>query len=125
MNEHPIGSYEDLRVWQFGLDLADKVFQLTRPFPPDGWGLAAQMRKAAVSVPSNIAEGWGRNSRREFLRFLTIARGSLFEVRTQVEIAKRAGFVSADRARRLTDDIDALSRMLLTYIRAIRARQSE
>src|SRR5688500_17236949 len=63
-----IRSYEDLRVWQCGVNLADSVFRLTRALPRDGWGLAAQMRRAAVSVPSNIAEGWGRGSRRDFLR---------------------------------------------------------
>jgi four helix bundle protein len=104
------------------VNLADSVFRLTRPFPRDGWGLAGQMRKAGVSVPSNIAEGWGRGSQRDFLRFLSIARGSLCELRTQVEIARRAGFVSSETAGTLVADIYILSRMLLRYSRALRAR---
>jgi four helix bundle protein len=121
-DERQIRSYADLRVWERGVALAESIFVTTRTFPRDGWGMAAQMRGAAVSVPSNIAEGWGRGSRREFLRYLSIARGSLCELRTQVEIARRVGFGSNDRLRQMAGEIDVLSRMLLRLSRVLRAR---
>jgi four helix bundle protein len=119
---NPIRSYEDLRVWQRGISLADATFRSCRHFPIEGRSLAEQMRRAAVSVPSNLAEGWGRGSKREFLRYLSIARGSLLELRTQVEIARRAGFLSNEDASRAAGEVDEISRMLLAYRRSLRSR---
>lgn len=83
-------SYRGLLVWQKAMDLATMVYHLTEPFPKrEVYGLAAQLRRAGVSVPSNIAEGYGRGSRREYLQFLTIAQGSLKELETQVLLAER------------------------------------
>lgn len=95
--EPGIRSYEDLRVWQEGIVLCESVHTLTRRFPDDErFGLTSQLRRAAVSVPSNIAEGWGRGSRAEYARFLRVARGSLYGVRTQLVIAERVGHCAAD-----------------------------
>jgi four helix bundle protein len=84
-------------VWQEALALARLVYAATATFPPsENYGLIAQMRRAAVSVPSNIAEGAGRNSRREFFQFLGIASGSLAELETQIEIAIQSGYLESD-----------------------------
>lgn len=96
VTEPGVRSYEDLRVWQEGISLCEHVYALTRAFPSsEQFGLTSQLRRAAVSVPSNIAEGWGRGSRQDYLRFLRIARGSLFEIRTQLVISERIGLLDA------------------------------
>lgn len=83
-------NYRDLLIWQKGMDLVKAVYQLTSSFPKEEiYGLTSQLRRAAVSVPSNIAEGHSRNSDKEFNRFLNISLGSLAEVDTQLEIAKQ------------------------------------
>ncbi len=88
-----IKSYRDLLAWQKGMDLVVQCYRESSRLPTEErYGLRAQMRRSAVSIPSNIAEGWGRRSRREYLRFLRIAQGSIFELLTQVEIAQRLGF---------------------------------
>ena len=98
----PVRSFRDLDVWQDGVALAELIYHLTNDFPHDEtFGLVSQLRRASVSVPSNIAEGWGRNSRKDYLRFVYIARGSLFEIATQVEIARRVGLLDPDCAERI------------------------
>ncbi len=82
-----IRSFRDLRVWQVAMDLVEQVYLLTRRFPKhELYGLASQMQRAAVSIPSNIAEGYERDSDAEIARFLTIAKGSAGELRTQILI---------------------------------------
>jgi len=88
-------SYRDLVAWQKGMDLVVSVYQTTRCFPrEETYGLTSQVRRAAVSIPSNIAEGQGRGSPKEFARFLRITQGSLQEMETQLLIAERLCFVS-------------------------------
>jgi four helix bundle protein len=83
------GTYHDLRVWQEAMELTLKIYRMTRKFPAqEMYGLSAQLRRAAVSIASNIAEGKGRSSDKELLQFLSHARGSLYEVQTQLQIAK-------------------------------------
>ncbi|UYG06070.1 four helix bundle protein [Halomonas sp. M4R1S46] len=85
-------SYHGLHAWQQGMQLVEEVYRLTARFPSsEQFGLTSQMRRAAVSIPSNIAEGAGRGSPAEFLRFLVIARGSLNELETQCQLAQRLG----------------------------------
>ena len=92
-----VRSFRDLEVWQLGLDLVQSVYQCTAAFPKsETFGLAAQMRGAAVSIPSNIAEGQARNSTKEFLRFLSYALGSLAELETQLELATRLEYGSGE-----------------------------
>jgi len=82
-------SYKELLVWQKSMVLVKEIYQLTASFPDvEKFGLTSQMRNAAISIPSNIAEGWGRQSRKSYIQFLRISRGSLFELETQVIIAK-------------------------------------
>ncbi len=89
-------SHENLQVWQEGMALAKDVYSATASFPKEEiYGITSQMRRAAVSVPSNIAEGAARGSKREFLQFLNIARGSLMELETQIRLSKDLGFLKA------------------------------
>ncbi|MGD0515985.1 MAG: four helix bundle protein [Thermoguttaceae bacterium] len=91
----PIRDYRDLIVWQKAIDLVEAVYQATTAFPREEvYGLTFQVRRAAVSVPSNIAEGHGRTSTRDFLNFLSIAHGSLKEVETQLVIAERLKYMN-------------------------------
>ena len=86
-------SYRFLEVWQRGIDLVELIYKLSAAFPSDErFGLTSQVRRAAVSIPSNIAEGYGRSHRGDYLRFLSIARGSLSEVETQLIVAGRLKF---------------------------------
>lgn len=94
-NGSNIESYRDLRVWRKGMNLTERVYELTREFPShEKFGLVSQLRRASVSVPSNIAEGWGRDATGAFVRFLRIAHGSLTEIETQAAIAHRLGYIS-------------------------------
>lgn len=88
--------HKDLRVWQFAMDLVVFIYELTRNFPKDEvYGLVSQIRRAAVSIPSNIAEGYGRRSAKELHRFINNALGSLLELETQIELAARLGYISS------------------------------
>lgn len=120
--EQGVRSYEDLRVWQEGITLCALVYDLTSRFP-DGerFGLISQLRRSAVSIPSNIAEGWGRGSRPDYVRFLRLARGSLFEARTQVIVAERVGLCSSQSAAPVVRQIDDVRRMLHGLIRSLDA----
>ena len=90
-------TYRELVAWQRAMALAKGVYAFVRTMPAnEQFGLASQMRRSAVSVPSNIAEGYGRENRPDFLRFLRTARGSLFELRTQLELAESAGVATPD-----------------------------
>ena len=92
-------AHHKLRAWQEAMDLVDDVYRLAALFPAsERFGLAAQMRRSAVSVPSNIAEGAARSGRKEFKNFLMIARGSLSELDTQLRIAQRLGFARTDES---------------------------
>jgi len=94
-------SYRDLKVWQKAMDLVVRIYELTRSFPQNEvYGLTSQLRRAAVSVPSNIAEGKGRSDK-DFSRFLLQARGSVWELETQVEIANRLRYLQAADAQEL------------------------
>jgi four helix bundle protein len=99
-----INSFRDLRVWRLGMDLVTHIYRFTQFFPrEEQYGLTSQMRRAAVSVPSNIAEGHARESSKEYLNHLSIVQGSLAELQTQIEIAMRLDFVKGETARELLD----------------------
>jgi four helix bundle protein len=109
-----LSSYRDLRVRRAAIDLARDVYRLTECLPRhEAFGLTAQTRRAAVSVASNIAEGHARSGPREFMRFVWIARGSLAEVDTQLEIMGALGYVGSAEVAGLLAQIDAVSRMLM------------
>ncbi len=90
-----IKSHKDLKVWQESMELVIQIYKISEGFPDhEIYGLSSQIRRAAVSIPSNIAEGAGRKSNKEFMRFLYISLGSLSEVETQLEISQRLGYIN-------------------------------
>lgn len=108
-----VRDFTDLRVWRSAMDLAEEVYRLTWTFPrQEHYGLANQLQRAAVSVPSNIAEGHGRSQSGEYMRFLSIARGSLAEMKTQLMLATRLGYVQEDNCSVLIVRIDDLRRQI-------------
>jgi four helix bundle protein len=121
-----INSFRDLRVWQSGMDLVTQVYRLTQSFPrEEQYGLTSQLRRAAVSIPSNIAEGHARESSKEYLNHLSIAQGSLAELQTQVEIAVRLDFIAAETARQTLDVSASLSRQVFALRNAIMRKIEE
>lgn len=117
-----IKSYRDLQVWQKGMQLASLVYQTSRVLPKEEqFGLISQMRRAAVSVPSNIAEGYGRRSRADYVRFLNMAMGSLYELQTQAELASNLGFIEDADSLPLVADAREVERMLSALIRKLAA----
>jgi four helix bundle protein len=106
-------NYRDLIAWQKAKGLALDVYRCTRQFPKDEiYGLSSQMRRAAVSIPSNIAEGKGRHSQKEYLHFLYLARGSLLELQTQISIARDLDYIDLTAFDRLESETDELGRIL-------------
>ena len=90
----PLQHYRELIVWQKAMDLVEAVYRATNDFPKtEIYGLTSQIRRATISVPSNIAEGQGRKTTRDFLHFLSVARGLLMEVETQLTVAERLGYI--------------------------------
>ncbi len=117
--------FRDLSAWQKAMELVTEVYRVTRSFPKDEmYGLTSQVRRASVSVPSNIAEGYGRNSRNELHHFLGQAQGSLAEVETQIEIAKNLGYVVPECASELQSKVAELARMV-TGLRSWSAKPSK
>ncbi len=116
-------SYRDLRVWQHSMDLVVAIYSVTNAFPrQELYGLVSQMRRCAVSVPSNIAEGKGRLTDRDRAHFFSQARGSLLELETQVLIAERLHYVSHSEAERLLGIANPVGRMLSSLVESIRPK---
>ena len=116
-----VRTYRDLVAWQLGMDLALCVYRITADFPDaERFGLIAQLRRSATSVPANIAEGYGRGGKVEFRRFLGIAKGSLFEAQTHAELARRLGWISGQPLKELRDLAQRLDAVLSGLISSIR-----
>ena len=115
-----VKSYEDLKVWQKAMELAREVYRCAKLMPKDErFGLTNQMCRAAVSVPSNVAEGFGRESTKDFLHFLMMARGSLHELRTQLTLSVQLEFLpNADDAFSLIADVSRLLNALITKLKS-------
>ena len=106
-------NYKELKVWQKAMDLTVEVYKLVKLLPKEEtYALSDQMRRAVVSIPSNIAEGQGRNSDKEFIQFLSIARGSLWELETQIEICLRIGYIDQNLTTTIYNLIAEISKML-------------
>ena len=106
-------NHSDLLVWQRAMDLVTDIYKITATFPiEERFGLASQARRAAVSIPSNIAEGHGRKSTAAYLNHLSIAYGSLMELETQIQIARRLDFISADETSTLAEQMNEIGKML-------------
>jgi four helix bundle protein len=110
-----IRSYKDLDVWKLSVAFVTKIYACTKEFPREElYGITSQIRRAAVSIPSNIAEGNAKRSTRDYIRFLNIVRGSLAELDTQLIIAHNLGYLSDAKAKQLAEDIDHISRKVFT-----------
>jgi four helix bundle protein len=113
MTDQALHSYRELIVWQKAVDLVTDVYTITKAFPRDEiYGLTSQLRRSAVSIPNNIAEGQGRATKGEFVQFLCHARGSIFELETQIIIAVSLDYVEAESAQRLITRITEVARIL-------------
>jgi four helix bundle protein len=112
--------YQELFVWQRAMDLVVRVYEVTESFPhKEQFGLTNQLRRAAVSIPSNIAEGQGRQTTRDFLRYLSIARGSLQEVETQILIATRLDYIAESEKVEMLERTAETSRLLTGLSRSL------
>ena len=115
-----VKSYRDLLVWQKGMDLAEEVYRVTRSWPKEEmYGLTSQARRAAASVPANIAEGYGRQSAASYGQFLKVARGSLKELETHILLAERGGAATQRSCADALARADELGRMLGGLIKAV------
>jgi len=118
-----VAGFEDLQVWRRGIALVREIYRISSTFPTDErFGLTSQIRRAAVSVPSNIAEGHARHSTREYLRFVSNAQGSLAEVLTQLHIAVELNYCARRDLAPLFTEVDELSRMLTSLRRSLHVR---
>jgi four helix bundle protein len=117
-----VKSHKDLDVWRLAIDLAQDVYEVSKVFPRDEqFGMTSQMRRAAVSIAGNIAEGAARNGQREFTQFLYIALGSASEMETQSEIARRVGLVAEGDFARLDALLARVAQMLRGLIRSVKS----
>jgi four helix bundle protein len=112
-----ISQFRELRAWQLGMDLTERVYLLTKSFPQSEiYGLTSQIRRSAVSIPSNLAEGHGRTSTKEFLQFIAISCGSICELETQILLSHRLKYLE-------TEDFDKISLLLIETSKTIRGLQ--
>jgi four helix bundle protein len=110
-------SYRDLVVWQKSMDLVEEIYRLTKLLPKEEiFGIANQLRRAAISIPSNIAEGNTRNSQKEYVRFLSIARGSESEIETRLEVCLRIGYFNEEQTRKASALCIEVGKMLYSMI---------
>ena len=118
----PVGDLKDLVVWQVAMDFATQVYSVTRTYPDEEkFGLRLQLRRATVSIASNIAEGHGRINRREYARFVAIARVSLKEAETQLLLSERLGYLSREAIEPVLRTADRLSRLITGLKRRLRS----
>jgi four helix bundle protein len=113
-------SYKDLRVWQQSMDLVETIYKITGTFPrQEQFGLASQMQRSAVSVPSNIAEGYTRSHKKEYLQFLAVSHGSLCELETQMEISYRLKYIGEEIYKNTSSVVVIISKQLLSLRRSL------
>lgn len=113
-----VKSYKDLLIWQKGLEIVSNIYKLVEEFPKDElYALTSQMKRASISIPSNIAEGYGRSSTQSYISFINISRGSLFELETQLIIANELKFVkNQDLYNTIIEQILEESKMMNSFI---------
>ena len=121
MNE--IKSYKDLLIWKKGITIVKLVYQLVKTFPQEEiYALSSQLKRASVSIPSNIAEGYGRNGNKDYLKFLNIAIASLFEMQTQLEIAFNLKYINETQFKKTFEESREIERMLSSFYKKIKER---
>ena len=114
-------THKDLDVWKLGMDLVEKIYVITKDFPKEElYGLTSQVRRSAVSIPSNIAEGCSRSSNKELIRFLEIALGSSFELETQLLVAIDLGIAPKDKGISILNDLKILQKRINAFRNTIK-----
>ena len=117
MESKKIESFKDLIVWQKGIELVNEIYKVTKHFPKDElYGLTSQARRAAISVPANIAEGWGRGTTKNYIQFLEISRGSLYELNTLIIISVNQEYLSSEKCSEIESNINEIGRILNALI---------
>ncbi|UII77988.1 four helix bundle protein [Flagellimonas sp. HMM57] len=115
-----MSTFRDLKIWQKAMKLVTKIYAKTGYFPKEEvYGLTSQIKRSAISVPSNIAEGYGRKGKKDYLKFLNISISSLFELQTQLEIANNLKFLTDKDFKEVYEDSREIERMLSSFIRKI------
>ena len=118
-------THKDLRVWHQGIELVTAIYLITKTYPKEEiFGLVSQMRRAAISVPSNIAEGYARGTDREKLHFLRISSGSMSEIETQVMLSLNLGYISQESYKELSEKVTSVWKQLNALISSIKKRLS-
>ena len=118
MTQQSNNSYQDLKIWQEGMNLAVMCYQLTQTFPKEErYGMTSQIQRAGASIPANIAEGYGRESKGDFIRFLQIAQGSLKELETHLILCQRVNLATPDQIQPLLQQCEKTGKMLRAFIR--------
>lgn len=113
-------NFRELNIWKESMTLAKSIFTLTKSFPEtEKYGLTSQMNRCSVSIPSNIAEGTGRDSDKELKRFLNIALGSCFELETQILLAKSFEYIDLDKSTNLVNEITTIQKMISGFKRSL------
>lgn len=114
-------NYKELKIWNKGIDLAESIYKTVSEFPDsEKYGIVSQLKRASISVSSNIAEGASRKSQKEFSHFLSISLGSLFEIETQLEIASRIKYINDETLKELIEQINELIKMIIGFERHLK-----
>ena len=117
MEHKKVESFKDLIVWQKGISLVNDIYKVTKHFPKEElYCITSQIRRAAISIPTNIAEGWGRGTTRNYIQFLEIARGSLFELNTLIIISYNQEYINKEVCDDIENKLNEIGRMLNTLI---------
>jgi len=117
-------TYRELIVWRKSMDFVTSIYQVSKLFPNDeNFGLTSQLRRSAISIPSNISEGYGRNSLNDYIRFLNISVGSLYEVQTQIEIAFNLKYIENEQFKSIYDSTREIERMMSSLIRKLNEKK--
>jgi len=120
MIEAKIKTYKDLNIWQLAVEVVEDVYKITKSFPKEEiYGLTSQMRRCAVSIPSNTAEGFARKSNKEYKQFLYIALGSCAELETQIEISLRLKYITNANCINLIGKVNYIRRMIINLIKCL------
>jgi len=118
--EEKIRNFRDLNIWKLGVEIVEDVYKLTKSFPKDElYGLSAQMKRCAVSIPSNVAEGFARKHNKEYKQFLYITLGSCAELETQIEIASSLEYIKEEEKKNSLEKINHVTRMVMNLLKCL------
>ncbi len=115
-----INSFQDLKIWQKSMDIVEEIYNITKKMPKEEqYGLTGQMQRAAVSIPSNIAEGYSRSTTKEYVHFLHVAKGSKSELQTQLMICERLGYLEINELEHVFNQLSELGKMFYVLIKKL------